>query len=279
MADNINIKYGDVDEAKWRTTDTGGDVHVPHHARHYPDIPDTTGALSAVAQTVGRNVTNLTGLVLAAQVSAAAGASAVFEISPDSTDGTNGTWYGVTAPRSNALDTFDAGFTTISATPAYVWYVPVSGINWFRVRMTAITSGAVNIRISPCDDLAFPSRAATSVTATPPAATQSIINSAATTNGASLKTSGANLFAVVASNTSASPRFLKFYNLSTAPTVGTSAVALTLTIPANGFISAEFGTLGARFSTGLSLAITGAAADSDTTAIGAGEVKVITSFS
>lgn len=113
---------------------------------------------------------------------------------------------------------------------------------------------------------------------TPRTPTASIINSAATTNGTSVKNAGGNIYSIVASNTNAAARFLKLYNLATAPTVGTSAVALTIAIPANGFVNLDFGTYGVRFGTGIALAITGAAVDSDTTAIGAGEVKVCTSY-
>lgn len=112
----------------------------------------------------------------------------------------------------------------------------------------------------------------------PASPTASIVNSAATTNGTSVKSTAGTLFSITASNTNAAARFLKLYNLATAPTVGTSAVALTIPIPANSVVNINFGTYGMRFSTGIALSITGAAADSDTTAIGAGEVKVLTSY-
>lgn len=108
--------------------------------------------------------------------------------------------------------------------------------------------------------------------------TASIVNSAATTNGTSVKSTGGNIYSITASNTNAAARFLKLYNLATAPTVGTSAVALTIPIPANSVVNLNFGAYGMRFGTGIALAITGAAADSDTTAIGAGEVKVCTAY-
>lgn len=59
---------------------------------------------------------------------------------------------------------------------------------------------------------------------------------------------------------------------------GTDAFALTVPIPANSVVSLNFGQLGMRFATGICLSITGAAGDTDTTAIAANEVKVATSY-
>ena len=158
MANNISIRDGNGNPATLVTVDTGVDVHVPLHGRFYPDKPDTTGTLSAAGNTVALNVANITGLVIAVSTSAVAGCAATFEYSLDSTNGTDGVWYQVQAQRSNALDTFESGFTNFNATPVYTWNLPVSGVNWFRIRCTAITSGSLNVRLSPCDDLMFPSR-------------------------------------------------------------------------------------------------------------------------
>ena len=49
-------------------------------------------------------------------------------------------------------------------------------------------------------------------------------------------------------------------------------------VNADGTVVVEGGANGIRFGTGISLAITGAAGDLDTTAIAAGDVKVATSF-
>ena len=105
-------------------------------------------------------------------------------------------------------------------------------------------------------------------------ATPHNLNSAATTNATSVKNTSASLYSLVASNTGASIRYLKLYNKASAPTVGTDIPVLTLPIPAGSFINPPLGAMGARFATGLAYAITGAAADADTTAVAAGEVKV-----
>lgn len=114
-------------------------------------------------------------------------------------------------------------------------------------------------------------------TTTPANPTTSFLNSAATTNATSVKASAGSLCNISASNTNASARYLKLYNKASAPTVGTDTPVLTLTIPANSQVSFD-AAQGIRFATGIALAITGAAADADTTTIGAGEVKVATSY-
>ena len=132
---------------------------------------------------------------------------------------------------------------------------------------------------------AFPPGATVTVTGTVTAnqgtaanATPHTLNSAATTNATSVKTSSGNVYAIAASNINAAARFLKLYNKTSAPTVGTDVPVLTIPIPANSVVNVNFGAYGFRFAAGIALAITGAAADTDTTAIGASDVKVCTSY-
>jgi hypothetical protein len=104
------------------------------------------------------------------------------------------------------------------------------------------------------------------------------INSAATTNATSIKASAGTVFSVTASNTGAAAAFVKLYNLATAPTVGTSVPVLTISVPASGTVTVNYGTFGKRYTTGIALAITNLAADTDTTAVAAAQVKVQTSY-
>lgn len=101
--------------------------------------------------------------------------------------------------------------------------------------------------------------------------------SAASTNATSLKNSPGVLGYVCASNTNANPRYLKFYDKASAPTVGTDVPVHTFIIPGNtggaGSNISPAG-LGIKFYNGIAAAITGAPGDSDTTAIGANEVIV-----
>lgn len=120
----------------------------------------------------------------------------------------------------------------------------------------------------------------TAVTGTilPVTPTTTFTNSLATTNALLIKSTSGMLWSAVVSNTSAAARFLKFFNLTVAPTVGTSVPVFTVPIPPGGTVLVNGGSNGIRFGTGISLAITGAAGDLDTTAIGAGDVKVATTF-
>jgi hypothetical protein len=108
--------------------------------------------------------------------------------------------------------------------------------------------------------------------------TGNTLSSAATTNATSLKASAGNLYSVTASNTGAAAAYLKLYNKASAPTVGTDVPVLTISLPASGTVNVPFGTNGFRFATGIAYAITNLAADSDTTAVAAAQVKVMWSY-
>jgi hypothetical protein len=111
-------------------------------------------------------------------------------------------------------------------------------------------------------------------------ATPYFVNSAATTNGALILTGTSGLQGFWATNFGATPAFVKLYNKATAPTVGTDVPEMTIPIPASaGGIPGiappiPLGHNGLRFPLGLGIAITGAAAANDTTAVAAGQVHV-----
>jgi hypothetical protein len=106
------------------------------------------------------------------------------------------------------------------------------------------------------------------------ATTNFALNSAASTNGALIVTSTQAVSAFFASNIGATPAYVKLYNKATAPVVGTDVPEMVITVPATGQIDVTPGFGGFRFPLGIGIAITGAAADSDTTAVAAGQVKV-----
>jgi hypothetical protein len=110
-------------------------------------------------------------------------------------------------------------------------------------------------------------------------ATPFFLNSAATTNSTLVLTGTSGLQALWATNIGATVAFVKLYNKATAPTVGTDVPEMIITVPAAvagvpGTIEVTPGFNGYRFALGLGLAITGAVADADTTAVAAGQVKV-----
>jgi hypothetical protein len=97
------------------------------------------------------------------------------------------------------------------------------------------------------------------------------VQSAATTNATSTKALPGQLYGFTLCNTSAAVKFFKFYNKASAPTVGTDTVAFKILIAAGSCRDREF-PLGMNFSLGIAWAITGAQADSDATAVAAGDV-------
>lgn len=117
-------------------------------------------------------------------------------------------------------------------------------------------------------------------TGTPTApATPYFVNSAATTNGALILTGSSGVQAFFASNIGATAAYVKLYNKATAPTVGTDIPEMVIPVPAAaggipGIVEISPGFNGYRFALGLGIAITGGSADSDTTAVAAGQVKV-----
>jgi hypothetical protein len=150
--------------------------------------------------------------------------------------------------------------------------------------LVALSNGATAVAVKAASTAAAATDPALTVSLSPnspivlPTPTSSIINSAATTNATLVKASAGTVYSVTASNTGAAAAFVKLYNLATAPTVGTSTVAITISVPAGGSTNLSFGTAGARFATGIGLAITNLGTDADTTAVAAAQVKVITAY-
>lgn len=110
-------------------------------------------------------------------------------------------------------------------------------------------------------------------------ATPYFVNSAASTNGALVLTATSGLHAFWATNTGATAAFVKLYNKATAPTVGTDVPEMIIPVPAAvggvpGVANINTGHNAFRFPLGLGIAITGGVADTDTTAVAAGQVKV-----
>jgi hypothetical protein len=103
--------------------------------------------------------------------------------------------------------------------------------------------------------------------------TQSRTISAASTNATSLKTSGGQIGYISATNTGGSPAYLKIYNKASSPTVGTDATFAVYMLPAGFGNNPQLGG-GFPCGTGIAFAITGGAADNDTTAVAAAQVIV-----
>lgn len=251
--------------------------------------PAVTANITANAQTVPIKVERASNLTISMVATTLSGHNATFEYSNNSTNGTDGNWYGVQVVRSNA-NTVETTTGALAATPVYGWEASVNGYKWFRVRATAHTSGTASYILQPGAYATEPIPAA-QVTATQPVsvtagtvnpvvpATPYFLNSAATTNGALILAGTSNVSSFYATNEGATAAYIKLYNKATAPTVGTDVPEMTIPVPAAvsgvpGVATIPIGFHGFRFALGLGIAITRNAVHTDTTAIGAGEVKV-----
>lgn len=108
------------------------------------------------------------------------------------------------------------------------------------------------------------------------AGTPTILNSPATPATQSIKGTAGRLLGIYATNSNASVRYIKVFNLTT-PTLGTSSAVLDIPIPANTtspvFIKFEGGI---AFSTAIVVAVTGGRGQTDNTAITGNEVTGFT---
>lgn len=275
--------------------DEEGRLKVSTKPASYPDI---TGDITAVQATIG---TPVAGGTVAGDVSRSSNVMAfctgtfstvncTFEGSLESTGDTN--WFGIQAIRSNA-NTIETTTGNLSAQPVYSWEMSVNALRRVRVRCTARTSGTQSWRfvqgtyatepipgaqVSATQPVSGTLTSAGTTTNTPVTPTQSFINSAATTNATAVKASAGTVWSIVASNVNAAARYVKFYNLAVAPTVGTSVPAFTILVPAGQTVNITGGSNGIRFGTGIALAITTGMADADTGAVAVNEIKVATSY-
>jgi len=255
-------------------------------------ITATVQSITANAQAVAVNVERASNITVSMVATTLSGHNATFEYSNNSTNGTDGNWYGVQVVRSNA-NTVETATGVLAATPVYGWEASVNAYKWFRVRATAHTSGTAAYTLLPGSYATEPIPAC-QVTATQPVSgtvtvtggtvvgvapttTNGILSSAATTNGTIAKAAAGTIYGVVVSNTGAAVAFVKLHNSATI-TVGTTAVALTIPVPAGGVVSLNFGAQGMRYSAGICYSITTLAADTDTTAVALSQVKVNLSY-
>lgn len=253
-----------------------------------------TGDISAVAGTVSIDCQRFSGIALQVHGTFAA-MNCTFEVSNNSTNGTDGNWGVIQAARSNA-NTAETATGNLSANPAYLWEVSVNPYKWFRVRCTARTSGTQTwtlvpgsyaTEVTPVVQVTGTQPVSGTVTATVTAgtvnpvvpATPYFLNAAATTNGALIITGTSNVSSFYATNEGASTAYVKLYNKATAPTVGTDIPEMIIPVPAAaagvpGVANPRIGFHGFRFALGLGISVTRNAVYTDTTAIAANEVKV-----
>ena len=112
-----------------------------------------------------------------------------------------------------------------------------------------------------------------SVITTPTTPTTTFSNSTAGTNATAVRSAACTLYQASLTNIGASIAYLKIFNQTTAPTAGSGTPVLVIPIPAGELVNLSFGSQGIRMTAGLAYVITGGSADTDTTAVTAGQVK------
>lgn len=259
--------------------DEQGRLKVSAKPASYPDI---TGSITAIQATIG---TPVVGGTVEGDVSRASNIMAfctgtfsaincTFEGSLESTGDTN--WFGVQAIRTNA-NTIETATGNLSAQPAYGWELSVNALKRVRVRATARTSGTQSWQFVqgtyatepiPGAQVSATQPVSGTVTITNPTGTTYNVVTAASTNSAVVKASAGTLYEITISNPTATAAYVKLYNKTTAPTVGTDVPVMTISVPATSAttmpVSLIFGQVGKRFATGIGIACTAAAAATDT---------------
>ena len=251
-----------------------------------------TGGVTAVGNQVATDVTDASNVMVHIKNTGSVAMSAgvlQFEGSLDSTNGTDGTWFAITATRSNSniVETSTPTLSIAQATGyANAWELSVNACRWFRVRCsTAVTANSIAfvtivrgtyatepvpaIQTHPVTGSGTFTVAGT-VTASPQSATPTPIVTTATTNANLIKSSGGKLMEITISNLTAATIYVKLYNKASAPTVGTDVPLATIPVVAGGFVCYDFGSVGKQFGLGIALAVTAGAAATDTAAVAAG---------
>lgn len=103
------------------------------------------------------------------------------------------------------------------------------------------------------------------------ASTSRVMSAAASTNATSAKTSAGRLYSIQGYNAAATVRYLKLYNKSSAPTVGTDTPVKTLALPPGCAFAFDWSN-GYSFSAGIAYALTTGSADSDTGSLTSGDI-------
>lgn len=104
-----------------------------------------------------------------------------------------------------------------------------------------------------------------------PSANIATIQSLATTNATSIKTTRGAVYGFNLCNKSAAAVFFKFYNKASAPIVGTDTVYLKVMVPTLQCTEHSL-SIGMQFPLGIAYAITSAQPDADATAVAAGDL-------
>ena len=248
-------------------------------------FPDITGNATAVGNTIVADVQRASNVVFHVKntgtVTLAAG-TFIFEASLDSTNGTDGTWFAIQAIRTNA-NTIEGSIalTGMAANAGYAsaWEASVNAYKYMRLRCSvAVTANAIASWTIMRGSYATEPIPGAQASATQPVSGTVTANwgtitaplnynlrTAATNNAASIKASAGSIYELTVSNITATPVYVKFYNKTTAAAPATDIPILVIPVPANTTEFKQFGTIGKRFTTGISIAVVANAAINDNT--------------
>ena len=202
--------------------------------------------------------------------------SIIFEQSND-----NATWF--SAPYAEITTVASTGLTLTSGAVAFTTsatraFLVVPNMPYLRSRISVAFTGSNPQAYTFLNHNMPPVFGTVVAQTTPVAASSHSLNAAASTNATSVKATAGTISSILLSNFSAATKWFKLYNKNSAPTVGTDVPVATISIPANSFYAVPVGPQGLRLVSGIAYAITGAQADTDTTVLAAGDVKVLISY-
>lgn len=166
---------------------------------------------------------------------------------------------GVTQPVSDGGGSITVdGSVTVSNFPASQ---AVTGTFWQATQPVSFSGQSVSVAPATSGGLSI----------------KSVLSSATLSTATNVKASAGQVFGWVITNTSASPRYVKFYNTSGTPTAGSGTPELRIMVPGNtsgaGIVAAEF-TNGIAFNMGIGFTIVSGPTDADPSNISANEVIV-----
>ena len=183
-------------------------------------------------------------------------------------DGTN--WMPIKAPRLESYYT-DQVFQVAGAS-LHSWTLPVAGFPQARVRLSTAITGTGSLPIVGLVS-STPDTSIVTVGADPTqGAGRTRVNSAATTNATVVKATPGVVTGLMVVNTNAAARYVKLYDKATAPVPGTDIPALTVQVPASGQVILPLSIMGMAMANGIGFAMTVNAADTDATAVAAGDL-------
>lgn len=271
IADGSDTTQGAKADAKNSATDTTAISIMSVLKQISFSIQAAASSLSGTLTVGSHNVTNAG--TFAVQATEADGAHTTFGSKADAknsaTDTTAITAMSVWKQISSSVQ---AIATSVAGTLTVATHAVTQSGTW-NVTVNAAIAAGTNIIGKFGIDQTTPgtTNGITPVPATAGGPSEARIMSAASTNATSTKASAGQVYGWYLYNNTASAKFFKFYNKASSPTVGTDTPARTISIPANGGTNVEF-SMGIPMGTGIAYAITGAIADSDTTAVAANDV-------